>query len=433
MRTSRESLFDSWDFLQERVVPSLRPGHKRQPARVWSLGSPADAIAVTVAMSPPHSTPTTQVRTFAPLSAFSPGSSTFQAGDLKRLPPERRQEWFAWEGRRFHLGTAITEAIVLAEPVDPVDLVVLDSAAVDPATPTGVRVDLWRRAAAHLRHGGYLLANTPQPQLVEELRQAEPSGRLFRSEGRAQRRRPNGSTHAEPAANGAGAPTLARHELEQDLFESHAGLARSLAHRFGYRGESVDDLEQVALLALVQAARRFDPDREVKFSTYATASILGAIKRHFRDRGWMMRVPRSVQERYLSVKQVRDALVQELGSVPTVEEIAKHLGASEEDVLDALEAGQNYLVAPLELPDSSGQEPNAPATIDPAFDRVLDRHQLVRSLPQLDDRQQAILKRRFFDGWTQQQIADELHVSQMHISRLLAQALTALRAQFAQS
>ena len=144
-------------------------------------------------------------------------------------------------------------------------------------------------------------------------------------------------------------------EIRDERVHSHLGLAHQLARRFGNRGETHDDLVQVASLALVRAAERFDPDRGVMFSTFAAASIIGELKRHFRDRGWAVRAPRRLQEMVLEIGSATDRLGQELGRAPTVPELAKEIGASETDILEALEAGQSYRTSSLDARDREGQ------------------------------------------------------------------------------
>ncbi len=215
---------------------------------------------------------------------------------------------------------------------------------------------------------------------------------------------------------------------EAALVEEHIGLARHLAGRYARRGESSDDLEQVAMLALVKAARRFDPARGIPFVGYAGPSVLGELKRHFRDRTWAMRVSRSMQELYLQAKATRDSLVEETGVVPTVAEIAARLRCSPEEVMEAMEAGHNYRPASLEALDEirSQQLPAASG----GYEGALDRHRLGELITTLSDEERHVLKRRFFDEWTQRTIADELGVSQMHISRMLDRLLGRLRRGF---
>jgi RNA polymerase sigma-B factor len=221
--------------------------------------------------------------------------------------------------------------------------------------------------------------------------------------------------------------TLTQRQMQRDLVAHHMRLARALARRFLHRGEPADELEQVAFLALVKASQRFDPQHNTTFATYATVSILGELKRHFRDKTWMLRVPRSTQEIYLSIKDAREELGHELGTAPTVAQIAAQLGVGEEAILEAMEAGGSYWTASLDSRGPDGGRTIDIPVADAALDRALDRHRLQVLLPRLDERERLILKRLYFDGYTQQRVACELGVSQMQISRLLARAITKLR------
>lgn len=213
------------------------------------------------------------------------------------------------------------------------------------------------------------------------------------------------------------------------LVDQHIGLARALARRFRSRGEPTEDLEQVALLALVKVARRFDAERHVSFSTYATVCIVGELKRHFRDRGWWVRVPRPVHDVYLTLNEANATLQQELGRSVTIAELSEHLHLSEEAVLEAMAAGSHYRPSSLDRPASEGGRPLGDdlESPDDPYDGVLDRHRLCQALPTLSTRERSVLKRYFFDGATQQQIGRELGVSQMQVSRLLARSLGRLR------
>lgn len=210
--------------------------------------------------------------------------------------------------------------------------------------------------------------------------------------------------------------------------ERYYGLARALAHRFAGRGESTDDLEQVALLALLKASQRYRPAHPAHFASYATACILGELKRHFRDRAWMMRVPRSVQERFLAVKSARGELEQALGCSPTVAQIARYLGIGDEEVLDAIEAGESYSLRSLDVPCREGDEPGLEVgVVDENFDRRLEHRQLRESLNTLPVEQRKLIRRIYFEGQTQRAVATELGVSQMQVSRMVARVMDKLR------
>lgn len=222
-------------------------------------------------------------------------------------------------------------------------------------------------------------------------------------------------------------------KLRDQLIEAHLGLAEFLARRFNNRGEPLDDLVQVASMGLVKAVDRFEVDRNIEFSTYATHTIVGELKRHFRDKGWAVRAPRRMQELYLRLTKVTATLSQELGRSPTIEELAAETESSAEAVLEALEAGQAYRSSSLDAPASSGD--NEVDTMgahmgedDPNLLSAEQRATLSPLMAKLSEREQQILHMRFFEGLTQSEIASRLDISQMHVSRLLARSLAQLRA-----
>ncbi|MGH9095440.1 MAG: SigB/SigF/SigG family RNA polymerase sigma factor [Acidimicrobiales bacterium] len=221
--------------------------------------------------------------------------------------------------------------------------------------------------------------------------------------------------------------------LRDELVAAHLGLAEYLARRFANRGEPLDDLVQVASLGLLKAVGRYDPTRGVEFSTYATHTIVGELKRHFRDRGWAIRAPRRMQELYLRLGKVVASLGQELGRSPTIAELAAETEVSEEEVLEALEAGQAYRFASLDAP-AVGADADGETLVarlghnDPALDDAERRATLSPLLSRLPPREQLILHFRFFEGLTQSEIANRLGISQMHVSRLLARSVAQLRA-----
>jgi len=219
--------------------------------------------------------------------------------------------------------------------------------------------------------------------------------------------------------------------LRAELIEAHIGLAEYLARRFSNRGEPLDDLVQVASMGLVKAVDRFEPERGLEFSTYATHTIVGELKRHFRDKGWAVRVPRRMQELHLRLSSLVSTLNQDLGRSPTVAEIAQAAGVSEEEVLEALEAGQAYRFASLDAPvpgEDSGTLATSLGEEDASMVDVEHRVALSPLIAKLPERQQKILHLRFFEGLTQSEIASRLGISQMHVSRLLARSLAQLRA-----
>ena len=224
------------------------------------------------------------------------------------------------------------------------------------------------------------------------------------------------------------APTRRDGAVRDGLVTSHLGLARQLARRFCNRGESLDDLVQVASLALVRAADRFDPERGVMFSTFASASIIGELKRHFRDRGWAVRAPRRLQELLLEIGSTVERLGQELGRSPTVAELAIAVGTGEDEVLEALEAGQSYRTSSIDARDGEGQSmADALGSEDGGFSQVDNRTALAKAMKSLSPRDRAIVQLRFVDGLSQSEIATKMGVSQMQISRLLAASLRQLR------
>lgn len=215
-------------------------------------------------------------------------------------------------------------------------------------------------------------------------------------------------------------------DRQRALTEEHLGLARALARRFADRGESLADLQQVAYLELSEAARRYDPDLHVAFSTYATVSVLGALKRHFRDHSWSMRVPRRTQEMYLAMREANAELEQRFGRPPTVPEVAAHLSTTTERVLDAMEAGRDIRAAPLPGGEDGAADAE-PAGDDPGYDRTLEIETLRRILAKLDGRDREILTRYYLAGETQHEISGEVGVSQMQVSRILGRAVARLR------
>jgi RNA polymerase sigma-B factor len=223
-----------------------------------------------------------------------------------------------------------------------------------------------------------------------------------------------------------------RHQRVRDeLVEMHLPLVEYLARRFRNRGEPLDDLIQVATIGLIKSVDRFDLERGVEFSTYATPTIVGEIKRHFRDKGWAIRVPRRLQELKLSLAKATSELSQKNGRAPTVAELAGHLGMSEEEVLEGLESANAYSAVSLDAPDTGDDDSPAVAdslgTTDESLEGVEYRESLKPLLEKLPAREKKILLLRFFGNMTQSQIAAELGISQMHVSRLLARTLAQLR------
>lgn len=215
------------------------------------------------------------------------------------------------------------------------------------------------------------------------------------------------------------------------LVERFSPLATYLARRFAGRGEDPDDLAQVASIGLLNAIDRYDVDRGVQFSSYAAATIIGELKRHFRDKRWALRVPRNLQEMGLRIHRVTPSLTQQLGRSPTIGEIATELDVSRESVMETLEASEAYSSASLDMPiGASGLTPGEfLGADDPRIDLLGEGWstvaEAIKGLPQRD---RTVLFMRFFEDKTQSEIASEVGVSQMHVSRILARALDHLRA-----
>ncbi len=216
------------------------------------------------------------------------------------------------------------------------------------------------------------------------------------------------------------------------LVLDHLGLARKLAFKYSGRGEPVEELIQVAMVGLVQAAHRFDPERGSPFVSYAIPTILGEIRRHFRDHTWAVHIPRPVHDLYHAILQADDRLAGKLQRSPTVRELAAELEVSEEEVIEAQESGSAYRALSLDSP--TGDSDDDGHTLgdliggdDTALERVDNREAVRRVLPHVPFRERRILHLRFFKDRTQAQIAEELGMSQMHVSRLLTMTLAKIR------
>ncbi|MFG1994592.1 RNA polymerase sigma factor SigF [Actinoplanes sp. NPDC048988] len=232
------------------------------------------------------------------------------------------------------------------------------------------------------------------------------------------------------AAMPVGHPSRAA--LRDRAIEAWLPLARHLAQRYSGRGEPTDDLVQTATVGLIKAVDRFDADRGVDFAGYAIPTIIGEIKRHFRDRTWSVRVPRRLQELRLAITEANNTLTHSLGRAPTVADIAVHLNVTEEDVLEGLEGARAYNATSLSTPISADGSTELGDTLggeDSEFELAETRVALGPALATLDEREQKILTLRFYGNLTQSQIAEQVGISQMHVSRLLTKALTKLRKQ----
>lgn len=224
------------------------------------------------------------------------------------------------------------------------------------------------------------------------------------------------------------AGTSEHEELRAALIERHLPLVTFMARKFADRGEPLDDLIQVGTIGLIKAIDRFEISKGFEFSTFATPTIVGEIKRHFRDKTWAVRVPRRLQELGASVTKATTELTQKLDRSPTPKEIAKHLGITVDDVAEALESNAAYSTVSLDVTsETSTSIGETFGALDEALEGVEYRESLKPLLAQLDDREKRILQMRFFDNLSQSQIATELGISQMHVSRILNKVLTHLR------
>jgi RNA polymerase sigma-B factor len=222
----------------------------------------------------------------------------------------------------------------------------------------------------------------------------------------------------------------------EQLIEQYMSLVRSLARRYSYRGEQLDDLVQIGSIGLIKAIDRFDLTRGVELTTYATPNIIGEIKRHFRDRGWAVRVPRGLQELNVQLSKLVEGLTVQYGRSPTIPELAKAAGVDEEDVLEALESGRAY--SSLSLSQGGASEDGEDldpleslGEVEHQYEVSEDRAVLAPGFKVLDERERRILHLRFFEGLTQSQIAQQVGISQMHVSRLIRRALEKIRDEIA--
>jgi RNA polymerase sigma-B factor len=217
----------------------------------------------------------------------------------------------------------------------------------------------------------------------------------------------------------------------EELVERFLPLARDLALRYTYADEPLDDLLQVASLGLIKAIDRFEPGRGTKFTSYAAPTILGELKRHFRDKGWSLHVPRDLQERTLAVSRATEILSKELGRSPKVREVAEHLGCSVEQVLEAQEASASYEATSLDAPVARDDGESASLVEmlgreDSSYDLVEDRDAIATTWLALPEVERRVLELRFMQDLTQREIGERIGYSQMHVSRLLRRALKRL-------
>jgi RNA polymerase sigma-B factor len=217
------------------------------------------------------------------------------------------------------------------------------------------------------------------------------------------------------------------------LVELHLPLVRSLARRYAGRGEPLEDLVQVASIGLIKAIDRFDVDRGVELSTYAIPTIVGELKRHFRDTGWAVHVPRRLKELSLRLNQAVEELGTTLGRSPTIAELAAAVEADQEEVVEALDASRAYTAVSLSAPadDEGGLRLELIGEDEAGYETSEHRADLLPGLERLDERERRILHLRFSNGMTQSQIAKEVGISQMHVSRLIRRALETMRQELA--
>ncbi len=218
--------------------------------------------------------------------------------------------------------------------------------------------------------------------------------------------------------------------LRDVLVEEHLRLAVHLARRFDHRGVPLEDLVQVASVGLVHAVERFEPHRGLEFSTFATPTIMGELKRHFRDKGWAVRVPRRIQELHVRINTLATDLTQQLGRSPTIVELSVAARTSPEEVLEAMEAAQAYRSSSLDSsgPDRSDRDAALVSSGEELLFQVDDKLLIERLLSTLSPREQLMIRMRFYEEMTQSEIAERLDISQMHVSRLLARCLERFRA-----
>jgi RNA polymerase sigma-B factor len=226
-------------------------------------------------------------------------------------------------------------------------------------------------------------------------------------------------------------------DARQQLIERHVEFVRRLARRYARRGEQLDDLTQVGCVGLIKAIDRFDGSFGANLTTYAAPNILGEIKRHFRDRGWSVRVPREIQELNVKLTRVVDELTTKLGRSPSVVELAQEAGATVEQVLEALESSSAYSALSLsEGPDADEDSGGGPMDTlgeeDEHFEQSEQRITLATGIQRLPARERAILHLRFFEGLTQSEIAERIGISQMHVSRLIRNSLDRMRRELEQ-
>lgn len=280
-----------------------------------------------------------------------------------------------------------------------------------------------------------MTSNKEAEKAVDEKGAREGAATVSAAEASAARRRLRRASKGKPAWDKERTRELFRRykeegdeEAREQLIVSHVNLVRYIAAKFKNRGEPLDDLIQVGTIGLIKAIDRFDPSRGLEFTTYATPTIMGEIKRHFRDKGWTIRVPRRLQELSAKVNSATDELTARLQRSPSIEEVAEYLGTTADEVLEAMESSSAYSSVPLEA-QGGNEDDDAPSVIDryasvdgdlEASDDRIVLEEVIGEFPEAD--QQAI-RMRFIDGMTQVEIAKRLGISQVQVSRMLRRAL----------
>lgn len=415
------ALLRQWDFLQTVLLPTLLASRPAGAVTAWNVAPVDDALALALAARQVISDLGGPARMQVCHSALPlpPEPVEWSAGELRGLACLEWLEPVAGHRARRRPPRDVLEAVKLGPPPDAPDLVVgrLPRLLEDPSGG---------RPLDALRRDGYVLLVEPQPPgglRADHFEPADDAGRLFRKVTEADPR-------AIPPPVAEPLPCLASHQERLDLIIGYTNLARSLARRFAGRGERSEDLEQVAMLALVRAAGRYDPAMGRPFAAFATPTIIGELKRHFRDRSWMVRVPRSVQEMNLAIRGARDELTQELGASPTIAQMANRLGTNDEDVLNVMEVVSTCWPTSLDANPTPEESPVEIAVTDVGFDGVLDDRVLQEAVRRLEPTEAYIIKRAFFDNCTQRAIARELGLSQMQVSRMMRKAIVSMRSDF---
>ena len=280
-----------------------------------------------------------------------------------------------------------------------------------------------------------MTSNKEAEKAVDEKGAQEGAVTVSAAEASAARRRLRRASKGKPAWDKERTRELFRRykeegdeEAREQLIVSHINLVRYIAAKFKNRGEPLDDLIQVGTIGLIKAIDRFDPSRGLEFTTYATPTIMGEIKRHFRDKGWTIRVPRRLQELSAKVNSATDELTARLQRSPSIEEVAEYLGTTADEVLEAMESSSAYSSVPLEA-QGGNEDDDAPsvidryASVDGDLEASDDRIVLEGVIGEFPEADQQAIRMRFIDGMTQVEIAKRLGISQVQVSRMLRRAL----------